>query len=654
MVMLTRMKKLVEDLSQASEAYYKYDKPIMTDKAYDKLYDELEALEKETGVVFANSPTQKVQGAVLEKLTKVVHSKPMLSAQKTKSTQELMKFAMDQPIMLSWKLDGLTIILKYDNGMLKQAITRGNGEEGEDVTHSLKMFTNVPLKIRYFGALELRGEGVISWKNFAKINDVLPLEDQYAHPRNLAAGSVRQLNALVTKQRYLEFIAFELVDAESFNADTRQQQMQFLENNGFTVVEREYNRFSSLHEIQQHIDQFNPLQYKYPVDGLIFEYDNIRFGLAQGATDHHENNKIAYKWADETAATRFCGIELNTTRTGMVSLTALFDTVLIDSTAVSRASVHNYDIYQEFQFGTDDEILVYKANKIIPQIEENLTRSGTYVLPHVCPCCDTKLEIRRPKDAQFLFCPNSNCPARKVQQFVYFVGKHAMGIDGMSAATIEKFVDKGWIKEFADIYKLDQYKEQIVTMEGFGEKSYQKLWSAIQKSKHVSLDHFLVALGIPNIGRRSAKILAKSCKWQWEDFLSKINTHYDFSQLKDFGEVVNQNLYHYFDKKENHIMLNHLLDVITFVPVEIKETAEDQPFFGKTVVATGSLKHFTRDSIKDKLESLGAKATGSVSKNTDYVLVGEKAGSKLTKAKELGIKVLTEQEFLDMLIDIEK
>lgn len=652
--MLTRMKKLMEELSRASEAYYKYDKPIMTDKAYDKLYDELEALERETGIIFSNSPTQKVQGEILESLTKVVHSKPMLSAKKTKSTQELLKFVMEQPIILSWKLDGLTIVLKYDNGMLMQAITRGNGEEGEDVTHSLKMFTNVPLRIQYQGKLELRGEGVISWKNFEKINAALSLEDQYAHPRNLAAGSVRQLNASVAKQRYLEFIAFELVDAEELHAETRQQQLQFLEDNGFTVVEREYCAFSSAQEIQKHIDKFDPLHYKYPVDGLIFEYDNIRFGLVQGATEHHENNKIAYKWEDEAVNTRFREIELNTTRTGMVSLTALFDMVLIDSTEVSRASVHNYDIYLDFQFGTDDEITVYKANKIIPQIEENLTRSGTYVLPQVCPCCNTKLEIRRPKDAQFLFCPNSDCPARRVQQFVYFVSKHAMGIDGMSAATIEKFVDKGWIKEFADIYKLDQHKEQIISMEGFGEKSYQKLWSAIQKSSHVPLDRFLVALGIPNIGRRSAKVLAQACKWSWEDLLEKINTRYDFAQLKDFGEVVNRNLYDYFDKEENRTMLAHLLEVLSFVQVERKEAATDQPFFGKTVVATGSLKHFTRDSIKEKLESLGAKATGSVSKNTDYVLAGEKAGSKLTKALELGITILSEQEFLDMLADMEK
>ncbi len=651
--MLARMKKLVEELSRASEAYYKYDRPIMTDKAYDKLYDELEELERKTGIVFANSPTQKVQGEILESLEKVTHSKPMLSAKKTKSTQELFKFAAEQPVMVSWKLDGLTIVLKYRNGSLQQAVTRGNGEEGEDVTHSLKMFTNVPLRIRYPGALELRGEGVISWKNFEKINDALPLEDQYAHPRNLAAGSVRQLNASIAKQRYLEFIAFELVDADEMHMDTCHAQMQFLEENGFTVVEREYLTFRSPAEIQDHIDKFDPLQYAYPVDGLIFEYDDIRFGLLQGATDHHENNKIAYKWADETAQTKFREIELNTTRTGMVSLTALFDKVIIDSTEVSRASVHNYDIFEEFQFGQGDDITVYKANKIIPQIEENLTRSGTYRLSRVCPCCDTELELRRPKDARFLFCPNPHCPARRVQQFVYFVSKQAMDIGGMSAATIEKFVDKGWIKEFADIYKLDRHQAQIVSLDGFGEKSYQKLWNAITKSSVVPLDRFLVALGIPNIGRRSAKVLAQACAWSWEDFMAKIDAGYDFTQLRDFGEVVNRNLYEYFGRQENRAMLSHLLEVVTFAQVEIKEAeAAENPFFGKTVVATGSLTHFTRDSIKERLEALGAKATGSVSKNTDYVLAGEKAGSKLTKAKELGVPILTEQEFLEMTAHI--
>ncbi len=643
-----KMKQLIEELQRAAQAYYKYDRPIMTDRAYDKLYDELEALEQKTGIVFANSPTQKVQGEILESLTKVAHSKPMLSAKKTKSAEDLFQFCANQPMMVSWKLDGLTLILKYENGALRQAVTRGDGAQGEEVTHSLKMFTNVPLSIPFCGNLELRGEGVISWENFEKINNALPLEDQYAHPRNLAAGSVRQLNANIAKQRYLEFIAFELVLAENTDFTACREQLQFLQENGFTAVEREYHTFSSAQEIQAHIETFDPQRYPYPVDGLIFEYDNLRYGLLQGATDHHENNKIAYKWADETVTTRFLEIERNTTRTGMVSLTALFEPVMIDSTEVSRASVHNYDIYREFQFGVGDAITVYKANKIIPQIEENLTRSGTYRLPEICPCCNTALELRRPKDAQFLFCPNQNCPARRVQQFVYFVSKPAMNISGLSEATLEKFVDKGWVREFADIFRLERHREQILSLEGFGEKSYEKLQAAIKNSSVVPLDRFLVALGIPNIGKKTAKILAQACNWSWDDLFAKINGRYDFSQLRDFGQVANQNLYTYFQSEENRAALRNLLAQITFEAVEIKEVAADNPFFGKTVVPTGTLAHFTRDSIKEALEELGAKVTGSVSKNTDYVIAGEKAGSKLVKAQELGVRVLTEQEFLEM------
>lgn len=647
--MLARMKQLVQELSRASEAYYKYDRPIMTDKAYDQLYDELEQLERQTGVVFANSPTQRVQGEVLESLAKVTHTKPMLSAKKTKSLQELLQFCGEQPVLVSWKLDGLTLVLRYENGTLQQAVTRGNGEQGEDVTHALKMFTNVPLQIPHQGALELRGEGVISWHHFETINAALPLEEQYAHPRNLAAGSVRQLNSAVTGQRFLEFLAFSLVQAPDLQAQTCNEQLAFLEENGFAVVGRALQTFSGEKVLSDCIARFDPRRYPYPVDGLVFTYDDLRFGALQGATDHHENNQIAYKWADETVQTTFREIELNTTRTGMVSLTALFDPVIIDSTEVRRASVHNYDIFTAFRFGEGDAITVYKANRIIPQIEENLTQSGTCVLPDTCPCCDTALELRRPKDAQFLFCPNLDCPARRVQQFVYFVSKPAMNIAGLSAATLEKLIDKGWIKEFADIYHLDDHREDLIETDGFGEKSYQKLWNAIEASRTVTLDRFLVALGIPNVGKKSAKILAQACGYNWEKLIEKVDSGYDFSLLRDFGTVVSRNVQAYFADERNRAMLLRLLPELSFAQVEIKAVSQENPFFGKTVVPTGTLVHFTRDSIKETLEALGAKVTGSVSKNTDYVLAGEKAGSKLAKARQLGIPVLSEEQFMEML-----
>lgn len=646
--MLERMKELVAQLSQASLAYYKYDKPVMTDKEYDRLYDELEQLEQKTGIVFANSPTNRVQGEVLDSLQKVVHTKPMLSAKKTKSTEEILKFTQGKEVEVSWKLDGLTLVLRYAEGKLQQAVTRGSGAVGEDVTHSLKMFTNVPLTVPFAGELELRGEGVISWENFRRINAETPLEEQYAHPRNLAAGSVRQLNAEVAGERYLEFFAFELVTAQGREMTTREQQMDFLESLGFAVAAREVDHFSSADEVQQCVDRFDPEHYAYPVDGLMVEFNDLAFGRSLGATEHHENNRIALKWADETTETVFRGIEMNTTRTGMVSLTALFDPCIIDHTEVSRASVHNYDIYTTFAFGEGDRITVYKANKIIPQIDENLDRSGTYQLPMVCPCCGSALEVRRPKEAQFLFCPNADCPARGVQRFVYFASRPAMDVAGLSEATIEKFVDKGWIREFADFYHLDDHREQIIDMEGFGERSYEKLWNAVQASRKVPLDRFLVALGIPGVGRSTARTLAESVGYEWPALLEQIQQGQDFSALRDVGEVVNQNIHTYFAHEKHMAQVQQLAQEVQFEEVQVQQADEQNPFFGKTIVATGSLQYFTRDSIKEAILSLGAKATGSVSKKTDYVLAGEKAGSKLTKAQELGIPVLTEEEFLQM------
>lgn len=639
---IEQMRALIVKLQEASTAYYKYDKPIMTDKEYDALYDELEELEHKTGILLSGSPTQKVQGEVLEGFEKVAHSRPMLSAQKTKDVEEIVKFTGDQTVVASWKEDGLTIVLKYRNGRLEQGITRGDGEVGEDVTANVRMFANVPLQIQYTGYLELRGEGVLSYSQFKAINE--QLEVPYSSARNLASGSVRQLNPQLVKERQIHFIAFDLVECDR-TFQFQHEQLDFLAEQGFHVVEHQLAAKETIRDV---LASFDPLQYPYPVDGVVVEYDDLAYGESLGFTAHHPNNIMALKWQDEVRETALVDIELNPTRTGRVSLTAVFEPVEIDGAVLRRATLHNVDIMESYQFGIGDRITVYRSNMVIPAVDENLTRSGTYTLPETCPCCDSKLEIRAIAEARELFCTNPDCPAKQVRRFAHFVSKHGMNIDGLSEQTLEKFIDAGFIKEYADIFTLmERCKSEIVEMEGFGTKSADNLEQAIRRSQTVKLEKFLTALGIPNIGRATCKGIAKHFHGSWEEFQEALKNGFDFAALDDFGDIMHQSLVTFFE--ENQTMLEHLLPHITFESGTYETKTPDNPFAGKTVVATGSLEHFTRDSIKEKLESLGAKASGSVSKKTDFVLAGEKAGSKLKKAQELGIRVLSESEFLEMI-----
>lgn len=648
---LERMRELIERLTEADIAYYKNDAPIMTDLEYDRLTEELASLEHDTGLVLSGSPTQKVSGEILESLAEVRHTKPMLSAGKTKSIEDLIRFAAGRAVLLSWKMDGLTLVLRYEYGKLKQAITRGReGIIGEDVTHTVRTFRNVPLTIPTKESFEVRGEGVISWESFRRIN--ASLEEPYTHPRNLASGSTRKLDAGEASKRRLEFWAFELV-SDHLEPESKLAQQQFLQRSGFSVVPYIFlDAGHSGQDIRDTVAGMEPKDFAYPVDGLVMEYENLRYGKSLGATGHHENRLIALKWADELYSTRFRGVELATTRTGMVSITGLFDPISIDGTLVSRAYLHNLDIFDEFQFGIGDEISVYKANMIIPQIADNKTQSNTYMLPMTCPCCGKPLTVKYTSGGtRQLYCGNPHCAAKLVQKFAHFCEKTRMNIEGLSATTLEKLIGHGWVRNFGDLYELEQHREDIVRTEGFGERSFDRLQAAIEKSRRCTLAKFISGLGIPMVGRHAGRDLDRYFHGSWAEFEAAILNGFDFTQLPDFGETMHNNIYTWYADAQEAKLWRPLLRKIQFETKEnlTMETTMNNPFAGKTVVATGKLEHYTRDGIQEKLISLGAHPSGAVSKKTDYLIVGEKAGSKLTKAQQLGVKTLTEQEFEDML-----
>lgn len=648
----SRMRSLIAQIKEADTAYYKFDRPVLSDREYDLLMEELKALEIATGVILSGSPTQTVSGEILEELTAVPHTKPMLSADKTKSVEDLVKFAGSRPVLLSWKMDGLTLVLRYEDGKLRQAITRGtNGLVGEDVTHTVKTFLNVPLEIPEKGAFEVRGEGVISWANFEKLN--ASLEEPYTHPRNLAAGSVRKLDANESRKRYLEFFAFELV-SDYLEPASKIGQQQFLEKNGFTVVPYVYlDVHGDMDEIRSTIASFQPKEFAYPVDGLIMEYEDIRYGKSLGATGHHENRLIALKWADELFETKFVDLDVAVTRTGMVSLTGIFEPVTIDGAQVSRAYLHNYDNYLNLALGKGDTIQVYKANMIIPQIAVNMTKSGTYCVPSHCPCCGKLLQIRKTSGGtRQLFCENPDCSARLVQKFVHFCEKTRMNIEGLSEKTLEQLLSHGWVHTFGDLYTLEQHREEIIRTEGFGVKSFERLQASIEKSRHCTLAQFIAGMGIPMVGRHAGRDLDRYFHGSWEEFEQAIQDEFDFTRLPDFGEIMHNNIYTWYEDAEAAKLWRPLLDHIDFMKEDQPmETTMNNPFVGKTVVATGKLENYTRDGIQMKLLSLGAKPASSVTKKTDYLIVGEKAGSKLTKAQQLGIRTLTEEEFEAMLAE---
>ena len=647
-----RMLELIEKLNEADIAYYRDDNLIMSDRDYDILMDELKGLEKDTGLILSNSPTQKVSGEILEELTPVRHTRPMLSADKIKSEDDLIKFAAGRDVLMSWKMDGLTLVLRYEHGQLVQAITRGReGIIGEDVTHTVLFFLNVPLSIPTKESFEVRGEGVISWNNFRKIN--MSLEEPYSHPRNYASGSVRKLDASEAKNRLLEFWAFDLV-SDYLEPKSKVSQQEFLKHNGFSVVPYIYIKAGTSEEmIRNAVATMDPKHFAYPVDGLIMEYEDIAYGKSLGATGHHENRLIAFKWEDELHDTKFLGVELATTRTGRVSITGIFEPVVIDGTEVSRAYLHNLDNFEKYEFGIGDTVKVYKANMIIPQIAENVTKSGTYTLPRKCPCCGEPLTVKTTSGGtRQLYCENDHCAAKLVQKFAHFCEKTRMNIEGLSATTLEKFISNGWIRNFGDLYELEQHREAIINTEGFGVKSYERLQAAIEKSRHCTLAKFIAGLGIPMVGRHAGRDLDRYFNGSWTAFEQAIQDGFDFTQLPDFGETMHNNIYQWYADTDEAKLWRPLLEKIDF----IKENNDmnintNNAFFGKVVVATGKLENYTRDGIQMKLLELSAKPVSSVTKKTDYLIVGEKAGSKLAKAQQLGVRTLTEQEFEDMIAE---
>ena len=645
-----RMKELISKLKEADIAYYRDDDPIMSDREYDQLTAALQELESKTGVVLSGSPTQHVSGAILESLTAVRHTKPMLSAKKTKSVEDLVKFADKSQVILSWKLDGLTIVLRYKGGKLDRAITRGTeGTVGEDVTHTVRTYLNVPLEIPTTDDFEVRGEGVISWEHFDMINS--GLEEPYVSARNLAAGSTRKLDATESGKRFLEFFAFDLV-SDYLEPHSKLAQLQLLERNGFSVVPYIYiDAIGNPEIVRDSIQKFDPTKFAYPVDGLIMEYDDRFFGASLGATGHHENRMIALKWEDELARTVFTGVALATTRTGMVSITGLFEPVELGGTSVSRAYLHNLDIFEEFQFGIGDEIEVFKANIIIPQIYTNKTQSNTFVLPMTCPCCGEPLTVKMTSGGtRQLFCENPHCTAKLIRKFTHFCSKTRMNITGVSERTMEKLIGNGWVHTFGDLYTLEKHKDAIIETEGFGEKSYARLQAAIEKSRHCTLGKFIAGLGIPMVGRHAGRDLNKFFDGSWNSFEQAIRDGFDFTQLPDFGEVMHKNIYAWYADADEAKLWKPLLEHIIFEKEHSDMSINtNNPFAGKTVVATGKLENYTRDGIQMKLLSLGANPASSVTKKTDYLIVGENAGSKLAKAISLGVKTLTEAEFEAML-----
>ncbi len=644
---IQQMKELVELLNRAGKAYYQEDREIMSNLEYDRLYDQLENLEKETGTVLANSPTVNVGYEVLEQLPKEEHESPMLSLDKTKDREVLREFMGEHKTLLSWKLDGLTIVLTYEEGELVKAVTRGNGVVGEVITNNARVFENIPLKISYKGRLVLRGEAIITYSDFEKINAAIEdVDARYKNPRNLCSGSVRQLNSEITAGRHVKFFAFSLVSAQDVDFhNSREEQFMWLKNQGFDTVEYRAVTGKTLDGAMEYFGKAVETN-DFPSDGLVALYDDIAYGDSLGRTAKFPRNAFAFKWADEIKETTLVEMEWSPSRTGLINPVAIFEPVELEGTTVSRASVHNISIVKELALGIGDTIRVYKANMIIPQIEENITRSGSLVIPDHCPACGEEAKIRCENEVEALYCTNPECPAKKIKAFTLFTSRDAMNIDGLSEATLEKFIAKGFIHEFADVFEIEKYRDEIVTMEGFGEKSFQNLLESIEKAKDTTLPKVIYSLGIANIGLANAKVICR----HFDNDIEKIRCAdvEEISAIDSIGPVIAGNLSAYFKNEENNRKLSRLLSCLR---IRQEETAGEQILAGLNFVITGSVEHFAnRGEVKELIESLGGKVTGSVTGKTNYLINNDKASnsSKNKKAKELGIPILSEEDFLQL------
>lgn len=641
---IKKMKELGEKLREASRAYYQEDREIMSNVEYDALYDTLSALEKETGIVLADSPTVNVGYEAVEQLPKEEHERPMLSLDKTKEREALREFIGEHPTLLSWKLDGLTIVLTYENGELIKAVTRGNGIVGEVITNNARVFKNIPLKISFKGRLVLRGEAIITYSDFEKINETIGDADaKYKNPRNLCSGSVRQLNNEITAKRNVRFYAFSLVSAEGVDfRNSKEVQFRWLNEQGFEVVEYRKVTAETLDEAMDYFAEAVTTN-DFPSDGLVALYDDIAYGESLGTTAKFPRNAMAFKWADEMRDTRLLEIEWSPSRTGLINPVAIFEPVELEGTTVSRASVHNISIMKELKLGIGDTIRVYKANMIIPQIAENLTGSGNAPIPHTCPACGQETVVKKENDVECLFCVNPGCPAKKIKSFGLFTSRDAMNIDGLSEATLEKFIARGFIHDFGDIFEISRYKDEIVEMEGFGQKSYDNLMESLERAKETTLPRVIYSLGIANIGLANAKVICR----HFDNDLDRIR-HASLEEVSDIdtiGPVIAGNLVAYFRDEDNDHRLDHLM---SFLHIQEDSPKQEQIFEGMNFVITGSLVHFgNRSEAKELIESLGGKVTGSVTKKTNYLINNDiqSNSSKNKKARELGIPILSEEDF---------
>ena len=644
---VNQMKELVKKLNEAAKAYYQEDREIMSNREYDALYDQLEQMEAETGIVLADSPTVNVGYEAVDALPKETHESPMLSLDKTKEREALRAFIGTNPTLLSWKMDGLTIVLTYENGELQKAVTRGNGIVGEVITNNARTFKNIPLKIAYQGRLVLRGEAIITYSDFERINETIEdVDGKYKNPRNLCSGSVRQLNNQITAERNVRFYAFALVSAQDVDMhNSRAYQMEWLKSQGFEVVEYRMVTGESLDEAMDYFSHAIENN-DFPSDGLVALYDDIAYGDSLGSTAKFPRNAFAFKWADEIRETTLREIEWSPSRTGLINPIAVFDPVELEGTTVSRASVHNVSIVKELQLGIGDTIQVYKANMIIPQIAENLTRSSNLEIPHICPVCGEEARVIQENEVESLYCMNPDCVAKKIKAFTLFVSRDAMNIDGLSEATLEKFIAKGFIHDFGDIFEIAKHREEIVTMEGFGEKSYDNLIASIDKAKETTLAKVIYSLGISNIGLSNARVICR----HFDDDLDKIRTaeEEEISAIDGIGPVIAKSLTKYFKDPENNRKLDHLLG---YLHINKEEVSENQTLAGMNFVITGSLEYFSnRGEAKKLIESLGGKVTGTVTGKTNYLINNDTTSnsSKNKKARELGIPILSEEDFIKM------
>ena len=646
-----RIRELIGTLRAAGRAYYQESREIMSNFEYDKLYDELVSLEKETGIVFANSPTQNVGYEVVSALPKERHEKPMLSLNKTKSVEELADWLGGQTGLLSWKMDGLTIVLTYQNGTLVKAVTRGNGEIGEVITANAKAFVNVPLNISYRGELILRGEAIIRYSDFEKINEQIEdVDAKYKNPRNLCSGSVRQLNSEITAQRQVHFYAFSLVKADGIDfKNSRKEQFEWLKTQGFEVVEyHEVTKETLPETVKMYSEAI--AENDTPSDGLVLLYDDIAYGQSLGRTAKFPRDSIAFKWADEIQETKLLYIEWSASRTGLINPVAVFEPVELEGTTVSRASVHNISIMEALELGAGDRITVYKANMIIPQIADNLTRSGVRDIPEVCPVCGGQTEVRQLNDVKSLYCTNPDCQAKKIKSFTLFTSRDALNIAGLSEATLEKFIGVGMIHEYADIFHLDRHQEEIVEMDGFGQKSYDNLIAAAEKASHTTLPRMVYGLGVAGIGLANAKMICRHFKNDFEAM--RHATVEELVEIDGIGEVLAQAWAAFFSDGKNNAIVDHLLAELTFEAGD-EESSEgaDEAFAGMNFVITGSLEHFkNRKELQELIERRGGKVTGSVTSKTNYLINNDVASSssKNKKARELGVPILSEEEFLKL------